>query len=86
MASSYDTYSLCKLKVIYTVSKIRPEAGIFAPCTMAIYQKRGTNKMVIVFPNIYNWFSTLNIEDENALKELKKAQSDMIKVIENALP
>ncbi len=42
--------------------------------------------MVIVFPNIYNWLSTLNIEDEKALKELKKAQSDMIKVIENALP
>ncbi|WP_281951700.1 DUF302 domain-containing protein [Nitrosophilus kaiyonis] len=82
----YDTYSLCKLKVIYTVSKIRPEAGVFAPCTMAIYQKRGTNKMVIVFPNIYNWISTLNINDENAIKELKKAQKDMINVIENSLP
>ena len=82
----YDTYSLCKLKVIYTVSKIRPEAGVFAPCTMAIYQKRGTNTMTIVFPNIYNWISTLRIKDKEAIKALEKAQKDMVNVIENALP
>ncbi len=82
----YDTYSLCKLKVIYTVSKIRPEAGVFAPCTMAIYQKKGSGKMVIVFPNIYNWISTLNLTDKTAIKELKKAQKDIVNVIENALP
>ena len=82
----YDTYSLCKLKVIYTVSKIRPEAGVFAPCTLAIYQKRGTNTMHIVFPNIYNWIATLAIDDEKAIAELKKAQKDMVEVIENALP
>lgn len=82
----YDTYSLCKLKVIYTVSKIRPEAGVFAPCTMAVYQKRGTNTMTIVFPNIYNWIATLNIKDKEAIQALQKAQKDMVGVIENALP
>ncbi len=82
----YDTYSLCKLKVIYNVARIRPEAGVFAPCTMAIYQKRGTNTMNIVFPNIYNWIATLNIKDPKIITILKKAQTDMVKVIENALP
>ncbi len=81
----YDTYSLCKLKVIYTVSKIRPEAGVFAPCTLAIYQKKKENRMNILFPNIYNWISTLNIEDKEALKELQKAQEDMVKVIKSAI-
>ena len=46
----YDTYSLCKLKVIYTVSKICPKAGVFAPCTIAIYHKKGTNRTNISFP------------------------------------
>ncbi len=82
----YDTYSLCKLKVIYNVAKIRPEAGVFAPCTMAIYQKRGANRMHILFPNIYNWIATLAIEDPKIIAILQKAQSDMLKVIENALP
>ncbi|BCD63119.1 hypothetical protein NitYY0826_C2009 [Nitratiruptor sp. YY08-26] len=82
----YDTYSLCKLKVIYNISKIRPEAGVFAPCTMAVYQKKGTNKMHIVFPNIFNWIATLHIKDPKIIAILKKAQNDMIDVIENALP
>ncbi|MRI59407.1 MAG: DUF302 domain-containing protein [Epsilonproteobacteria bacterium] len=82
----YDAYSLCKLKVIYTVSKIRPEAGVFAPCTMAIYHKKGTNRTNIVFPNIFNWIATLGLKDKKALAELHKAQKDMIEVIKNALP
>ncbi len=82
----YDTYSLCKLKVIYTVAKIRPEAGVFAPCTLAIYQKKGEDTMHIVFPNIFNWIATLNIEDKKAIEALQKAQKDMIAVIKNALP
>ncbi|MDQ7067828.1 MAG: hypothetical protein Q9M40_07545 [Sulfurimonas sp.] len=32
----YDTYSICKLKVIYTVAKSRPEASAFAPCTTMV--------------------------------------------------
>ncbi len=82
----YDTYSLCKLKVIYTVAKIRPEAGVFAPCTLAIYQKKGEKSMHIVFPNIFNWIATLNIEDKKAIEALQKAQKDMVAVIKNALP
>ena len=82
----YDTYSLCKLKVIYTVARIRPEAGVFAPCTLAIYQKKGDDHMHIVFPNIYNWIATLNLKDKKAIVELKKAQKDMEAVIKNALP
>ncbi|BCD61104.1 MULTISPECIES: DUF302 domain-containing protein [unclassified Nitratiruptor] len=82
----YDTYSLCKLKVIYNISKVRPEAGVFAPCTMAVYQKRGTNTMNIVFPNIYNWIATLSLKDPKLIKILEKAQKDMVNVIENALP
>ena len=82
----YDAYSLCKLKVIYTVARIRPEAGVFAPCTLAIYQKRGDDHMYIVFPNIYNWIATLDLQDKKAIAELKKAQKDMEAVIKNALP
>ena len=50
----YNIYSLCKLKVIYNVAIDYPEAGAFAPCSMAIYQKKGSDKMVIVFPNVHN--------------------------------
>lgn len=50
----YDAYSLCKLKIIYELSKTKPEAGAFAPCTMVIYHKKGSNKTEIASLNIYN--------------------------------
>ncbi|WOE71103.1 DUF302 domain-containing protein [Hydrogenimonas thermophila] len=78
----YDTYSLCKLKVIYTVSKMHPEAGVFAPCTMALYKKKGSNNVKIVYPNVYNWISTLAIDDPESVKVLEKAQADMVELLQ----
>jgi uncharacterized protein (DUF302 family) len=81
----YDAYSLCKLKVIYNVSLVRPEAGAFAPCTLAIYHKIGSNKTKIVFPNVYNWISTLDLKDKKLIDTLLKAQDDIVKLIKNAI-
>jgi len=78
----YDTYSLCKLKVIYTVSKKHPEAGVFAPCSMALYQKKGAKSVKIVYPNVYNWISTLAIDDSESVKVLEKAQADMVELLQ----
>ena len=81
----YDAYSLCKLKVIYNVSLVRPEAGAFAPCTLAIYHKVGTNKTKIVFPNVYNWISTLDLKDKALIKTLEKAQGDIVTLLKSAI-
>lgn len=80
----YDAYSLCKLKVIYELSKTKPEAGAFAPCTMVIYHKKGSNTTEIASLNIYNLTSTLAIKDGAILEILEKAQTDMAAVIEEA--
>ncbi len=73
----YDTYSLCKLKVIYNVAITHPEAGAFAPCTLAFYHKKGAENSVLVFPNVYNWMSTLGLKDKKLEEILAKAQKDM---------
>ncbi|MCW8822296.1 MAG: DUF302 domain-containing protein [Sulfurovum sp.] len=80
----YDAYSLCKLKIIYELSKTKPEAGAFAPCTMVIYHKKGSNKTEIVSLNIDNLTSTLAIDDKKLLAMLEKAQSDMQNIIEES--
>jgi uncharacterized protein (DUF302 family) len=72
----YKTYSICKLEVIYTVAKIRPEASAFAPCTTMIYKKRDENKVVMGFPSVYNWMSSAIVDDKNSQKVLQKAQND----------
>jgi len=81
----YDTYSICKLKVIYNVAINHPEAGAYAPCSMAIYHKKGSNKMVIEFPNVYNWISTFALKDKELIAILEKAQVDIVTLIKSAI-
>ena len=80
----YDAYSLCKLKIIYELSKNKPEAGAFAPCTMVIYHKKGSNKTEIVTLSIENLTSTLAIKNKKLLAMLVKAQNTMKSIIEDS--
>jgi len=73
----YDVYSICYLEVIYTVSKKYPEAGAFAPCSLYMYQKKGTNTMEIGFPSVYNWLASLGMEDKASRDVLLMAQKKM---------
>ncbi|ADN09049.1 DUF302 domain-containing protein [Sulfurimonas autotrophica] len=79
----YLTYSICKLPVIYTVSKTRPEASAFAPCTTIIYKKKNENKVVVGFPAVYNWLSSAKVENKDAKKELLKAQKDFESILKD---
>lgn len=80
----YDTYSICKLKVIYATSQDRPETGAFAPCTMAIYKKKDEGEIVVAFPSVYNWLSSAAITDQKSVDELLKAQKAMEQVVNSA--
>ena len=77
----YDVYSICKLPVIYTVAKVHPEAGAYAPCSLYMYKKRGDNTMHLAFPSVYNWVSSMAIDDRALLKVLHEAQTSMHKII-----
>jgi len=79
----YDTYSICKLKVIYTVSKTRPEAAAFAPCTLMVYKKKDTDEIVMGFPGVYNWMSSARVDDPEAKDVLNQAQKDFEAVLQS---
>jgi len=70
----YGAYSICSIPVIYTVSKLHPEAGALAPCTMFFYQKNGEKKMHVGFPSVQKWISALNIEDKESIDVLIEAE------------
>lgn len=80
----YDTYSICKLKVIQTVAKTRPEAGAFAPCTLMVYKKKGSDEMVMGFPGVYNWLSSAHVTDPEGKAVLLQAQKDFEEVLKSA--
>ena len=72
----FNSYSICKLKVIYNVAKTRPQAAAFAPCTMMIYKRKGSEEIIIGFPGVYNWMSSAHVKDAEAKAQLMKAQED----------
>ena len=81
----YHSFSLCKLKIIYELSKKSPEAGAFAPCTMIIYHKKGTNKTEIVSLNINSLIAMLALKDKDLLTMLDSTQADMLNIIKDAV-
>jgi uncharacterized protein (DUF302 family) len=81
----YDTYSICKLKVIYTVAKTRPEAAAFAPCTLMVYKKKDTNEIVMGFPGVYNWMSSARVSDPEGKAALLQAQKDFEAVLQSTI-
>jgi len=79
----YDTYSICKLKVIYTVAQSRPAASAFAPCTTIVYKKKDEDKIILAFPAVYNWMSSADVNDKEAKAVLMKAQEDFEAILKD---
>ncbi len=72
---AFWTYALCHFKFSYTVFDNeggRPSAGMFAPCSMYMYIKKGTNTLVIGMPTLANWGATLKIDDPKRAEFIKK--------------
>ena len=63
---AFWTYSLCHLGYSYQIfdtKGARPDAGLFAPCTMYAYIRKDSNKIVIGMPALANVKNTLDIKD-----------------------
>jgi len=73
----FDVYSICKVPVIYEVSKTHPEAGAFAPCSLYMYKKKDEKVVHFAYPSIYNWFSSIAVADKESKEVLLKAQNLM---------
>lgn len=75
---AYFVYSLCHFTYSYNVfNKGRPDAGVFAPCSMYLYIKKDSDTMVIGMPKLANWVSVLNVKDA----AMKKSALDLDKEI-----
>ncbi len=85
--SGYDafwTYALCKSEFSYGMfdnEGARPEAGLFVPCTMYMYIKKGTNKLVLGMFRRQNLSDTLDIKDEKRLKLVEKLDREIPEIL-----
>lgn len=85
--SGYDafwTYALCNLEFSYGMfdnKGARPEAGLFVPCTMYMYIKKGTNKLVLGMFRQQNLSDTLDIKDLTRLKLVEKLDKQISEIL-----
>ena len=84
---SYDAfwvYSLCHFKFSYTVFDNdggRPDAGLFAPCSMYMFIKKDENKLVVGMPRLGNWAATLGIKDEKRLSLVHQLDKEIPEIM-----
>lgn len=81
MYGCYKVFSICKLELLYEVTKTYPNAGIFAPCSFFVYQKRGDNRIYLGFPSVYNWMRVLSITNMSNIEYLLEVQEEMNLVV-----
>jgi uncharacterized protein (DUF302 family) len=77
----FDTYSVCKLDVIFPIHKTHPEVGAFAPCTFYLYKKKGDEKVRMGFPSVQNWITSTDIADKESLDPLIVAENLFIETV-----
>lgn len=80
----FDVYSICKVAVIFEVSKTHPEAGAFAPCTFYMYKKKGEKVVHFAYPSVYNWLSSIDVVDKASVDVLLTAQKAMNAAVDEA--
>ena len=79
---AYFVYSLCHFTYSYNMfNKGRPDAGAFAPCSMYLYVKKDTNKLIIGMPKLTNWVSVLDIKDEKMKKSAYDLDEEIISIM-----
>jgi len=83
---AFWTYSLCHLEFSYNMfdtQVARPDAGLFAPCTMYMYIRKGSNKVVIGMIRLHNWSDTLGITDTKRLSLIEKLDTEIPDILES---
>ncbi len=81
---AFWSYSLCHLTYSYNVFDTdgsRPDAGLFAPCTMYVYIKKDSNKMVIGMPSLANVKNTLHITSAKRVGWMDKLDREIPQIL-----
>ena len=81
---AFWTYSLCHVEFSYKMfdkENAHPEAALFAPCTMYMYIKKGSNKLVVGMLSLENWSTTLGIKDTKRVELVNKLDKEIPEIL-----
>ena len=81
---AFWTYSLCHMEFSYNVfdkKGARPDAGLFAPCTMYMYIPKGSGKLYIGMYRLHNWSDSLGIDDPTRVALVEKLDKELPQIL-----
>ena len=79
---AYWVYSLCHFGFSEGIfNKGRPDAGVFAPCSMYMYVEKGSSVLKIGMPTLQNWIEVMGIKDAKKVKEIQGIDKEIIKIM-----
>lgn len=79
---AYWVYSLCHFKFSESIfNQGRPDAGVFAPCSMYMYVDKGTNKLMVGMPKLENWIAVMGIKEPKMVDAIHALDAEIINIM-----
>lgn len=78
----YWVYSLCHFRFSEGIfNRGRPDAGVFAPCSMYMYVDKGSNKMMVGMPRLESWIAVMDIKDKAMVDSIMNLDKDVVRIM-----
>jgi uncharacterized protein (DUF302 family) len=79
---AYWVYSLCHFRFSEGIfNNGRPDAGVFAPCSMYMYIDKGSNKLMVGMPRLETWTAVMGIKDQKMIDSITALDKDIIRIM-----
>jgi len=79
---AYWVYSLCHFRFSEGIfNNGRPDAGVFAPCSMYMYIDKGSNKLIVGMPRLETWKYVMGIKDKKMVDSIMGLDKEIIAIM-----
>ncbi len=82
----YDAYwvsLLCHFQFSNSIfNRGKPEAGMFAPCSVYFYIPKGKSELHVGYSSVNNWISGLDFKDEKRIEYMRKIDAEVVQTFE----
>ena len=81
----YDAYwvsLLCHFKFSNSIfNRGKPEAGMFAPCSVYFYIPKGKNELHVGYASVNNWINALDFKDQKRIDYMRKIDGEVVETL-----
>lgn len=79
---AYWVYSLCHFRFSEGIfNQGRPDAGVFAPCSMYMYIDKNSNKLMVGMPRLSTWNAVMDLKDKKMVDSLYALDKEITKIM-----